>query len=162
MTLPLARRSAVQVPRRDIVLGAGDELRLRVRLAESDHHRAPIIRPDLFFARIRMQVWQEATPLNGRADYAQGWRGPLMTSASAMAKPANPHWIEVAVSHEETAGWRAGGRLGWSLQCAVQGDDTALCWGALHMRPGVGMPPLRVLTGDDENVLTSEREPVVI
>ncbi len=162
MTLPLVRRSAIHVPRRDIVVGAGDEMVLRVSLVESDRHDAAPVNPQRMFARIRMHVWQDAGPLNSRADYGLGWRGPLLTTRSAMATAQRPDSIDVTVGADTTFGWMGSGRLGWSLQAAVAGDEAALCWGALHMRPGLGMPPLHVLTGDGEKVLTADGQYVVI
>ena len=162
LTLPLARRNPVHVPRRDIVAGAGDALRLLVRVAEADRFDAPLVDLRTSFARVRMHVWADATPLNGRGDYALGWRGPLLSTASGMATAQRPDAIEIRVSAGETRGWLGGGRLGWSLQAAVLGGEFALCWGALHMRPGLSMPPLHVLTGEGARVLTAEDEYVVV
>lgn len=162
LTLPLARRSAIRVPRRDIVVGAGDDMRLRVSLVESDRHDAAPVNLQRAFARLRMHVWQDAGPLNSRADYGLGWRGPLLTSRSAMATAARPDSIDLKVEGTATFGWLGSGRLGWSLQAAVPGDEAALCWGALHMRPGLGMPPLHVLTDEGDRVLTETDRYVVL
>ncbi len=80
----------------------------------------------------------------------------------AVADAADPAAAVIRVRGEETHGWLCGARLGWSLQAAARGQEVALCWGALHMRPGLGMPPLFVLTGDGEKTLTGDAEPVVL
>lgn len=162
LTLPLARRSAVHVPRRDLVMGAGDELALLVSLVEADRHDAAPVDMARAFARVRMHVFRDASPLGGNHDYAFDRSAALLTTASAMASRTRPGAVEIRVRAEDTHGWRGGGRLGWSLQGSARGTETALCWGALHMRPGLGMPPLHVLTDEGARVLTDDTERVVV
>lgn len=157
MTLPLARRSAIRVPRRDLVVGAGDALALRVRLVEEDRHGAAAVDLRRTFARVRMHVWRDASPL-GRSDYGTGWSGPVLSSRSAMASEALPGACEIELRAEDT--WT--GRMGWSLQADLLGAEHALCWGALHVRPALDMPALHVLTGDGEHALDGQAEHVVL
>lgn len=162
MTLPLSRRSAIHVPRRDLVAGAGDELVLRVSLVEADRPDAAPVDLRRAFARVRMHVFRDASPLGGNHDYAPDRSAAVVTTRSAMAVPARPFSVDLTVAAEETRCWAPGARLGWSLQGAAHGQETALCWGALHMRPGLGMPPLFVLTDEGARVLTDDERYVVM
>ena len=163
MTLPVQRRSAIHIPRRDLQVGAGDELVLRVSLVETDRPDAAPIPLARQFARVRMFVWQDAQAINGRADYGLGYRGPVLTSHPAMVTGDRTTSVDIKIGADATLRWMASGRLGWSMQAALStGNQASLCWGALHMRPGLGMPNLHVLTDDYENVLTDEPEYVVI
>lgn len=144
-------------------MGAGDELTLRVSIAYADRHDAALVNLRSTLARLRMRVWRHPAG-NGCADYARGPWGPILSTASAMADELRPTSIDINISAENSLQWLGGGRLGWSLQGVMGGTEgsSALCWGAMHLRPGLGMPPLFVLTDDGDHAATDEEQLVIV
>lgn len=161
MTLPLARRAAGRIPRRDLVAGYGDGLRLQVSLAEADRPGAALVDLLQTTARLRMHVWRDAGPLDAGRDYGLGWRGPVLSSSTARATADHPFYAEIALSVIEPA-MAANMRFGWSLQCVAGGDAVSLCWGALHLAPYLGMPSQHLVADSGDHVTADTGEHLVV
>lgn len=130
-TLPVARRSPIIMPRRDLYLGNGDSLTLALTLVDSDRPDAAAVDLSGVGPRVRLTLWSGIM----RCDY-----GLTLTGARAVAVVdgvvADPVLGRVDMAIEPGVLRTYQGRLGWSIQLDYAGPVTTLAWGVVNLRPG--------------------------
>jgi hypothetical protein len=155
LTLPVARRSAIRIPRRDLALVSGDSLTLAITVVQSDRPGAAPLNLVLAYGRVRLRVWRPIPPAFCLYDYGfHGMRHAEAIGATVTNGAAGQAEIHVTGSH--TAGWH--GIYSWALQFGSDTDSSTLCSGTLQMQPGLPMPPLYILTDDGVPVLTDDSQ----
>ncbi len=154
MTLPLLRRSPINIPRRDLVLSTGDDFTLRLTLVEAD--RPDSERLDLLGIgpRVQLVISHEPHPIGWR-DYGAPCPAPLSVLWSTFATATDRlGGIDFIIPRGTAADWR--GRLRWTVLVDYLDDLSVVAEGILHLRhrPGFPVQHLYLLTEDGTPILT--------
>lgn len=135
MTLPLARRSAIRIPRRDLVLGGGDSLTLAMTLVAADLPGAAPVDLGATGALVRLTVWYRS----GAWDYGSVlWlrdRASVLLSVNAAVSLTTPGLATVALGRGVLANHC--GPLAYSIQVNQGAASSEIAWGVLQVRPGL-------------------------
>lgn len=156
MTLPLARRSPLVIPRRDLVLDSGDALTLQLTLVEADRPDAALLDLVGIGPRVVLSIWHTTQ----WCDYGLPPAGRAVLRQVEGTIQATPGRADVVLTRGALSGY--GRRLGWTLQLDYGGDLSAIAWGALHLQSGaVLVERLTDLLTDDYAPVTDETPAVI-
>ena len=128
LTLPTARRSAIVVPRRDIVATVSDTLNLQMTLVTTDTPDA--IPLDLVGIGPRVWVALWAAPrmfCDYGQPYQQSW---VVWSAYAQPVAGVPGRVDVTLPLRSL--YCPSGVLGWAVHLNYRGSMSCIAQGALH------------------------------
>ena len=131
LTLPLARRSPLFLPRRDVVFDAAEDLTLQVTVVATDDPGAAAVSLAAVGTAAELQVWGAS----GWWDYGRPsppLRLPVFSDTATIVNAAAGR-LDVGVPADAAASWPA--RLGWTLRLALgAASPVAVGWGALQVQ----------------------------
>lgn len=140
LTIALARRSAIMLPRRDLVLVASDDLALRLTIVAVDRpDAAPIV---LTGGNVAVQL-VVGRDMFGWDDY--GWwvnrapSGHTAWSGLGVIMP-EPGRVNITLPRHTL---RGPATYSWALQLMLEGIVSTMCHGTMQVMPGAAMavPP---------------------
>jgi hypothetical protein len=144
--VPYQRGSAINIPRRDLMMGAADSLLVRVTIVHSDDPSAAAldITGGINGPTLRFMIWADWANQCGYGwtDYGRGTsrHGDLLWAGTGVAADAVGSF-DVTMAANTVSGWPV--RCGFSVQldwdAAIQSE--LLCQGRLHILRGWSSTP---------------------
>jgi len=157
--VPYLRTSPVHIPRRDLVLGATDNLALRVTIVESDVSTAQVleITGGIGGPAVRLAVWRDSP----RCWWDYGAPGSVAPEVLWTGTGTESNAIgsfEIAIPQATMSDWPP--RCGFWLFLDWDGglDSELLAQGALHVRMASGSPTVTAtpITTDVDELITTD------
>jgi len=147
LTLPLARRSPLVIPHRDLVLNAAESVLLQVTLVAEDKPTAAAVDLSGVGLRLLWRIWREAQV----CDYGIT---PFGTAQIYATEATFPNAVAGRADLTIPAGALPVGSAWHALTLDYSGASTSVACGTLQVQPGplVG-EVLSILTDDNGNVI---------
>lgn len=144
LTIPAARRSSLTLPRRDLVLSAGETCTLQVTLVTSDRPGAAPLDLSGLGPRLVWQLWRKAQT----CDYGMT---PFGTELVAAVEATFPDAVNGRADLTIARGVLGAGTAWHTLLLDYGGALSAVACGTVQVQPGPMLPEVVDLITDDNN-----------